>query len=216
MMSAEIRAIKEKYNYDFSILLEYIENNEEDKVDNELKNIADFLYNKLRRKRKIDEWERRKKCRPIFAFAECIDIDVRIGQINEGIKGYISIDGDNRNTFDSDKVIVINSKIKSEYVQKIIVLHEIAYYIFDFNETNEYHYAHIYHFSDDEENNNPKEILANKFVRAILLPKEEFTYYHDRISKQEHMTYYDLVKSLCEHFCVPADLVDKRIKELQL
>lgn len=224
IMYKEIRKIKEDYNYDFSQLLinENMSKDEKREINLEIENIAEVLYKQLKKDKKINTIQKKNGWVPIATIAQYFGFKTKIGKLTDigniteelakVVSGFISITPDNKEFFDTDKVMVINSN-ESQTHCRFTIAHELAHYIFDFNEKEQFSYSNTYR--TDDYSDIPEEVRANRFAAAILMPNEEFVKKYNEFMKQEHATYYECIKKLSEHFFVSATAVVKRIDELK-
>lgn len=112
----------------------------------------------------------------------------------------------------SDKVIIVNGQDSIGH-QRFTIAHELAHYIFDAIEDEEYYEA--YYRTDEEITKKIKEYRANKFAANLLMPEDIFRRkYYELLERFKDI---DLVKSaLTVVFKVSYTAVDKRFDELGL
>ncbi len=215
-MCQEVKEIKEKYHYNFSQLL-----NEENY--DELEDIASELWNKLK---KIDviKNERIGDCPDavqILAIANYFGFYSYLGEFDKlngrykgrSVKeasGMISISHDYIRKFGTDKILVIKSNDNIGH-QRFAVAHELAHFLFDFNEQSMISYSNFY---IPNEQSNLIEERANRFAASILMPKDIFIVKYNEY-KKENYNLYELCSKLADCFLVPSTAVNRRINELK-
>ena len=133
------------------------------------------------------------------------------------ICGYIAIDGELKDRFETDRVISVNIH-ESNKRRRFTVAHELGHFLFDFDPNSIEFYNAFEH--DHNEHETPNEILANRFAAELLMPRKAFTdAYHDIYGKLSGSSeqLYETIQTLSDLFLVPPKAVETRIKkELKL
>lgn len=128
----------------------------------------------------------------------------------DNISGIIAIDPELREKFGNDKIITVNTKDNLGH-QRFTIAHELAHYLFDFNENLSIQYYNAY---DTNDTNKEIESRANFFAANLLMPKDKFEKkYNEYIGT---CTLYDTVLKLSDDFQVYTSAINRRIKELSL
>lgn len=129
----------------------------------------------------------------------------------DDLSGLIGIDLEYEEKFGTDKVIAVNSNDNYGH-KRFTIAHEIAHYIFDFDEKNQISYYDTYY--TNEHSNTPQEKRANYFAACLLMPEKEFTKkykeYHDENSLLE------TTKKLADVFKVSPEAVRRRLGEINV
>lgn len=128
----------------------------------------------------------------------------------DNISGIIAIDPELRERFGNDKIITVNTKDNLGH-QRFTIAHELAHYLFDFNEKLSTQYYNAY---DTNDTNNKIENRANFFAANLLMPKDKFIQKYNEYNGT--CTLYDIVLKLSDDFQVSASAINRRIKELSL
>lgn len=135
----------------------------------------------------------------------------------KGLSAYIAVDPKFIEVFGSNKITCVHSEDNVGH-KRFALAHELAHYLFDFDEKNELHYYNTY-FPQKEDNNNQEEKRANTFAANLLMPKEEFIEkYKEIIRYQKDQKLYskaDMVSSLSQYFLVSPTAVSLRFDELK-
>lgn len=222
-MCNEVKTIKQNYNYDFSRFLD-INNDKNPKrlnILNELETLAENLVNTiLDNDKSIMRLKNNAVATPIVGISKHFgfqnyDMDFQgLSEKNEEYKnasGMIAISQKFKPIFKTDKVLLLNKTESSEH-SRFTIAHELAHYLFDFNEQREFEYINFYRTEDNYIDDVEKR--ASRFAAALLMPKSIFkTQYNSLLDKK--MSYYEIVTRLSEIFLAPTTAVDIRIKELR-
>ena len=111
-----------------------------------------------------------------------------------------------------DKLIVVNGNDNVSH-QRLTVAHELAHYIFDTIDGQEYYEA--YYIANKNQDNVIREYRANKFAANLLMPALIFIKQYQLISSA--VDNKDITAAiLAQDFAVSITAVKKRIKELDL
>lgn len=128
----------------------------------------------------------------------------------DNISGIIAIDPELREKFGNDKIITVNTKDNLGH-QRFTIAHELAHYLFDFDENSSTQYYNAY---DTTGSDNEIEERANFFAANLLMPRDEFVEKYNEYNGV--FTLYDIVLKLSDDFQVSASAIKKRIEELSL
>ena len=134
-------------------------------------------------------------------------------ELPEDICGYIMINGELKDNFDTDKIISVNSN-ESNKRRRFTVAHELGHYLFDFDPNESIQYFDM--FEIDHLNGDWQEDRANRFAAELLMPKTAIKSKYYEL-KGEGKNLYDVVQRISDYFLVPPKAVEVRLKkELQL
>lgn len=128
--------------------------------------------------------------------------------------GIIAVDSslpEKNSIFKGDRVVLVNREDSSAH-QRFTIAHEIAHYIFDFDERVQPTYYKAYLTTEKTDD---IELRANRFAAELLMPKKDFKKRFEQIKENQgaFFSMVDTITSLCEYFGVPATAVTKRIEE---
>ena len=221
-MCSEVKTIKEKYSYNFEKFLKI--NNEAcpQRIDiiKELETLAENLVsNILKNDNSIERIKNNEVAIPIIGICKhfgfkIYDMDFEfLSEKNKEYKnasGMIAISQKFKSLFNTDKVLFLNKTESFEH-SRFTIAHEIAHYLFDFNEKKEFEYLNFYRTEENYINNIEKR--ASRFAAALLMPKNIFKHEYDSLPND--ITYYELITKLSEIFMAPTTAVDIRVKELK-
>lgn len=126
------------------------------------------------------------------------------------ICGYILINGELKETFQTDRVISVNRN-ESTKRRRFTVAHELAHYLFEFDPSKSIEFYNAFEL-DHNSQENEKEKLANRFAAELLMPQKEFTKQY-REAIDNGLSFFDSVQTLSDTFLVPPKAVSLRIKE---
>ena len=126
------------------------------------------------------------------------------------ISGMICISPDLKQSFDTDKIIIV-SKEDNIGRQRFTLAHEFCHYIFDFNCKTMSSYVDAY---DINKADCDSEMVSSRFAAELLIPEKFFI---DKIKKlhANKINYYDAVSDLMDYFNVSKKSIEKRFVELQ-
>lgn len=127
----------------------------------------------------------------------------------DDLSAYIAVDPKFVDTFGSNKITCVH--IKDNLGHKTFALaHELAHYLFDFDESNDLYYYDTYFPKVDEDNY--EERRANKFAANLLMPEKAF---REAYEKCKHIqSKVDIVNELGKQFRVSPKAVIIRFQEL--
>lgn len=129
----------------------------------------------------------------------------------DNLSAYIAVDPKFKEIFGSNKITCVNVGDNIGH-KRFALAHELAHYIFDFNEGKELCYYDTY--SDNENSNSPTEQRANKFAANLLMPEKEFRKKFK--SFQNLQSKADIVNALGQYFVVSTTAILKRFGELEI
>ena len=138
--------------------------------------------------------------------------------MKSNIYGCIKINGDTKQEYGYEKVILVNNIINDEYIQRVIVAHLLAYYLFDYlgskNQRNDECY-----YAEYMNQNYQIEEVANRFKLDILMPKKIFINQYNvafEAAKEYGYVYRDVFAEMyvSRYFKVSTYIAVKRIIEL--
>lgn len=113
--------------------------------------------------------------------------------------------------FASGRIILVNRNDSTAH-QRFTIAHELAHYIFDFDEQNQlvYYKPYLTTETDDE-----VELRANRFAAELLMPTDDFKqYFLELKAKQgEEFSLPSTVTELSRIFDAPPTAVQKRLYE---
>ena len=143
-----------------------------------------------------------------------VDIVSRMGfsvyladELEDNCSGAIGIDARLKETWGNPKCVLLSKKIKPGK-QRFVLAHEIAHYLFDFNEMDKSTYFNKYvgHPTD------PCEIKANQFAAALLMPEEKFLEKYNEFSSTG-IPVYEIISKLSDFFDTTIGSVELRLEE---
>ena len=126
----------------------------------------------------------------------------------DDLAAYIVVDPHFEDTFGSSKITCVD--INDSIGHKIFSLaHELAHYIFDFNESEKLIFYDTYYRHDHDDQLEEKR--ANQFAANLLMPEEVFRKEYAKCKKDSKV---DTVSELSRRFQVSPKAVLMRFKEL--
>lgn len=144
---------------------------------------------------------------PIIDIAKIMGFSIFTANFDDAnLSGTIGISKELVETYGSDKVIILNKQDTDEHIL-FTIAHELAHYIYDYRyvDCEETGYSNTYR---TDELQNDKELRANRFAAAFLMPQNAF---------KEQYTKNNLnAEQLAIHFRVPLTAARLRIQELEL
>lgn len=147
---------------------------------------------------------------PIVSILNDLGFSVFVSDIKDkNISGYITIDPDYINKFNTDKITAVEIT-DTNGRQRFTLAHEFAHYLFDFDEKNTATFFNTY---DIKKADNEAEKIPSRFAAEFLMPDFLFT---KRYNELGNLTYYEKVTQLVQDFNVTRKAVEKRIVELNL
>lgn len=132
------------------------------------------------------------------------------------LSGIIAIDSDlkDHKIYQTDRVVCVNSEDSSSH-RRFTIAHELAHYIFDFDEQNKITYYDAY-ITDEADSD--KERVANRFAAELLMPKANFEKDFEKLFKNkiQPRSMNEVIAELMEKYAAPSTAVQRRILELDL
>lgn len=127
----------------------------------------------------------------------------------EGLSAYIAVDPKYQDVYGSNKITCVHSLDNFGH-KRFALAHELAHYLFDFNENEELKYYNTYFPGRDE--TKLEERRANTFAANLLMPEQEFRNRFNEFQKLQSKV--DIVTALGNYFRVSATAVLRRFEEL--
>lgn len=170
----------------------------------QIDNDAELLLNNFyKRKNLINEDKT-----PIIEIAKLMGFKMYTSDLKANVSGIIGISSTLSSKFGSDKVIILNKNESDEHIL-FTIAHEIAHYIYDYNNKYDY-YANQY---KTDEAQTDEELRANRFAASFLMPKTKFKRF---IENNRDLEYDELIMKAKKVFKVPETSIKMRIEELGL
>lgn len=160
----------------------------------------------------------RKSYTLIFTITNKFGIKLYSKKMKSNIYGCIKINGDTKQEYGYEKVILVNNIINDKNIQRVIVAHLLAYYLFDYlgskNQRNDECY-----YAEYMKRKFQIEKIANRFTMDILMPKKLFINQYNvafEAAKEYGYVYRDVFAEMyvSRYFKVPTYIAVKRIIEL--
>ncbi len=129
----------------------------------------------------------------------------------EGLSAYISVDPKFQEMYGTNKIACVHKYDNSGH-KRFALAHELAHYLFDFDERQDVRYYNTYFSNRYEETE--EERRANAFAANLLMPEEEFRKQY--ILCENLQSKADTVTKLSSFFGVSITAVLKRFEELQI
>lgn len=127
----------------------------------------------------------------------------------KGLSAYIAVDPQFEETFESNKITCVHIEDNIGH-KRFALAHELAHYLFDFNEDKNLYYYNTYFPKKDLEL--LEEQRANRFAANLLMPEAAFRKKHEEYKKLQSKA--DIVNALGRHFLVSSTAVIRRFCEL--
>ncbi|MGN0539806.1 MAG: ImmA/IrrE family metallo-endopeptidase [Candidatus Fimenecus sp.] len=127
------------------------------------------------------------------------------------LSGLVGISLEYEKDFGTDKIIAVNSDDNYGH-KRFAIAHEIAHYIFDFDEKSQISYYNTYYTNERSET--AEERRANYFAACLLMPEEQFKKKYDENFDENSLL--ETTKKLADIFKVSPEAVRRRINELKL
>ncbi|MBD5511784.1 MAG: ImmA/IrrE family metallo-endopeptidase [Lachnospiraceae bacterium] len=127
----------------------------------------------------------------------------------DDLSAYIAVDPKFKDTFGSNKITCVHVKDNPGH-KTFALAHELAHYLFDFDESKSLYYYDTYFPKENEEKF--VERRANKFAANLLMPKEIFLKEYEKCKNLQSKA--DIVNELGRRFRVSPTAVLIRFQEL--
>lgn len=154
---------------------------------------------------------------PIEIIALCKNMGFKVynQEMPDIFCGYIAIDGELKDTFGTDRIIVTNAD-ESPKRRRFTVAHELGHYLFNFDPAKS---ISFYNAFEQDGETSPDENTCNRFAAELLMPKDIFTNAYE-LAREKFVgpdANYNIVQQLSEEFLVPPKAVKRRlVSELKL
>ena len=197
-MCQEVITYKEQHNNDFSNYFDL------KKIDKDAEQLLQQFYENV-----DNELSQEENFTDIIRIAKIMGFKIYETELkgkNRNLSGMIGISERFNDVYNNDKVIILNS-INSQEHRLFTVAHEIAHYIYDYQEgQNEFFNGY-----NTEEAQTDEEIRANRFAAAIMMPATKFMKnFNNKISIEKN------IKELSKIFTMPKTAIKQRMIELGL
>ena len=153
---------------------------------------------------------------PIVAICRDMGFSIYKQELPEEICGYIAIDGELKEKFETDRIISVNVS-ESNKRRRFTVAHELGHFLFDFKPGNRIQYYNAFELNHTSEETNIEipleERRASRFAAELLMPKDEFKEAFRKANTEFPNDLYHVVQELSDKFLVPPRAVERRIKE---
>lgn len=158
-----------------------------------------------------------------FCPVSVVDIAQKIGfkifesdmKSHPNVSGLVAIDLQWKDKLGSDKIIAVNKDDNYGH-KRFAIAHEIAHYIFDFDEKTHITYYNLYTTDDitHRNENDVRELRANKFAACLLMPEAEF---RTKLTEcKDENSLFETTKRLADIFKVSAEAIRRRMIELNI
>ena len=127
----------------------------------------------------------------------------------EGLSAYIAVNPQYQDIYGSNKITCVHAKDNAGH-KRFALAHELAHYLFDFNENENLIYYNTYF--PRKADNCEEEKRANRFAANLLMPEKEFRKHFKEYQSLQSKA--DIVTALGDYFKVSATAVLRRFKEL--
>lgn len=127
----------------------------------------------------------------------------------EGLSAYIAVNPKFEEVFESNKITCVHMEDNIGH-KRFALAHELAHYLFDFDENENLCYYNTYFPTDEEDSLEEKR--ANKFAANLLMPEKVFIKKYMEYEKNNGKA--DTVNELGHQFLVSTTAVLRRFKEL--
>lgn len=129
----------------------------------------------------------------------------------KGLSAYIAVNPKFDEAFGSNKITCVHVNDSVGH-KRFALAHELAHYLFDFDESKSLSYYNTYFPDHDKEN--PEELRANKFAANLLMPERIF---RDRIRDYESLqSKAETISALGRYFRVSTTAILRRCAELSI
>lgn len=199
-----------KYDNDKRVLMEQISNMREKMKGNYNEDdISDAAY-EIRKIFDVDDNE----VFPIVAILNSLGIKTFQKRMTpRELSAYISVNPKYLTMYDTTKIAGVNS-LDNVGHKRFALAHELAHYIFDYDERDSLTYYSTYRTDDNKDNQEEKR--ANFFAANILMPEEEFNSTLTECEQMFQKSKPDIVEFMSKKFQVSPTAVMFRFGELGL
>ena len=139
---------------------------------------------------------------------------VRADNIPDDISGNIFVGDKVKESYGSDKVIVVGDREVLPH-QRFIIAHELAHYLMDYLGNNEYKDKLFTKTYPKVNHDSMEEIRADRFAAELLMPKKIFSVEYVRAMKFSNYSKEYTITYLSELFKVKESSVLRRIAEVR-
>ena len=149
---------------------------------------------------------------PIIKICTNMGFKIYTQELPSNIGGYIVIDGELKERFQSDRIISVNCE-ESSMRRRFTVAHELGHFLFDFDPNESILFYNAFEQDHAEGENRDEELRANRFAAELLMPEAEFVKKFQEYKVAYRDQLYDIVQALSDYFLVPPKAVKRRISE---
>ena len=129
----------------------------------------------------------------------------------DGLSAYIAVDPKFADRFETNKITCVHIDDNIGH-KRFALAHELAHYLFDFNEDEQIYYYNTYF--PQKEKDSFEEQRANQFAANLLMPEKIF---REKLEEYEKLNgKADTVNALGRYFSVSPTAVIRRLNELQI
>lgn len=153
---------------------------------------------------------------PIVKIAKDFGFKTYKETLSDDKSGDIHINGDTKDIYGNDKVILVNKR-EDLFHLRFVIAHELAHYLFDFVGKSDCSETNIV-FSEPykkDQHETEKEKRANTFAAELMMPKDLFIKQYN-IAKDKSDNRIFIVMYLSRFFETSIDSIEKRIKEVSI
>ncbi len=128
--------------------------------------------------------------------------------------GLIAVDSslpEKNKLFKTDRIVLVNNQDSTAH-QRFTIAHELAHYIFHFDEATQPTYYKAYLTSEKTDD---AELLANRFAAELLMPTTEFKKLFNQYKTEQGETFSlpNTITYLSQQFDAPVTAVKRRLVE---
>lgn len=204
------RMYRMKYNEEKKVLMEKINRLRENMTDKYDEDDIKAAANEIRGIFNVEDSENF----PIVSILNNIGIKTFQKQMKpRELSAYISIDPKYLTMYDTTKIACVNIMDNVGH-KRFALVHELAHYIFDYNENKSLTYYNTYR--SDEKNDDKKEKRANCFAANILMPEQRFKRSVHECEEFIGKSKPDMIEALSKRFEVSPKAVLLRMRELDI
>ncbi len=229
-MLDNFKKIKEKYDYNFishciNATDENLKPRKQEDWAIKVAVIADEVLKNL--DNNFIEDEEYSAATSISKLAKKFDIDIQSKIMKRDILSYLTVDKENIENFQTDKVIVINSGIPYKRYITFSIAYDIGALLFDFSEDKDASYSFVFRekhqkgflfensWSYLESRETLTHFLCYVFALFLIMPPNKFTEDCKKLD-EKGITLYEKAGILADKYRTNSALVGERIKIMQL